>query len=687
MLGYRSLFTVARDSLHGAEVEMLIASQLHAWLRGKGLNADAVTPGTVSDVGQGAEAVLSVEETASGSTSSRFLLTEASGWTSQVVVHDPRDGRHDPWVWIDIVSPDEQTVARTPRLAKMVLEVVDARDGGAVLDPSVRTLFKEDVPALITALRAADRRGPVFVAGSSRDLPMEAWRRLIERLLRDTTGLAAGFVLDPAATEEFERQVGGSHAVAPGTLRTFVSGVDFDDALDGRRHRILTTERIARERDVHLLRVLGRVAREHTLTLPLPGNVTRVEARLIRQADEDFLKSAGIAATPKAASAAQQANVAEEALEPEDEFDPDLPTPTKAEQGTLDIGVDAPATHRRPDSLTPRRPVIKPRNSGAVPHQATLHEAATPSESELKATSKPVAPREGAVRESGLVARLMAALRRVFGTQTVTPEAIEDLGERAAQVGPLRSLVKRKDLAEQSLQDTIGGLRAKHAASIRERDDVILEWQEEVERARRLDAELTALKKAAAEAGYGEVAWADHLLDDDVESLTPTSFGDLLVAWQTAHEEGALASVVWMGDDTAMLDLDEHEPAAGWAGVTWTILRALDDYARVSMDGSFNGSVDDFLRVTPPGCQGYSANKHAMTESEGVRNNDKYAAPRLLPVPDSIDPSGRKYLWAHFKIANYAMVSPRMHYLDATATDGKVYVGYIGRHLPLPKVN
>ena len=38
---------------------------------------------------------------------------------------------------------------------------------------------------------------------------------------------------------------------------------------------------------------------------------------------------------------------------------------------------------------------------------------------------------------------------------------------------------------------------------------------------------------------------------------------------------------------------------------------------------------------------------------------------------------------AHFKIAQWATISPRMHYLDATARTQVIYVGYIGPHLPL----
>jgi hypothetical protein len=47
------------------------------------------------------------------------------------------------------------------------------------------------------------------------------------------------------------------------------------------------------------------------------------------------------------------------------------------------------------------------------------------------------------------------------------------------------------------------------------------------------------------------------------------------------------------------------------------------------------------------------------------------------------DPSGSAFMGAHFKIAQSATISPRVHYLDATTRTKVVYVGYVGPHLPL----
>jgi hypothetical protein len=79
--------------------------------------------------------------------------------------------------------------------------------------------------------------------------------------------------------------------------------------------------------------------------------------------------------------------------------------------------------------------------------------------------------------------------------------------------------------------------------------------------------------------------------------------------------------------------------------------------------------------------------RYARDESEDVRNNARLSAARMFTVPEEVEPGGEVFMGAHFRIAKAGMVSPRMHYFDATAIDGKVYVGYIGPHLPTKMTN
>src|SRR5690606_29922428 len=173
----------------------------------------------------------------------------------------------------------------------------------------------------------------------------------------------------------------------------------------------------------------------------------------------------------------------------------------------------------------------------------------------------------------------------------------------------------------------------------------------------------------------GEV-WSSP--EPDGTEVAPDSFTELL-----DRASSLPRLVLGLADEDAARELDNFEHIGVWAAKTWQALLARRDYARLTAEGAFNGDVAMYLANTPPDCCSFSVNRHARDESESVRNNPALRAPRVLPVPDHVDPSGRVFMGAHFRIANSGRTSPRMHYYDATAIDGNVYVGYIGRHLPI----
>lgn len=52
------------------------------------------------------------------------------------------------------------------------------------------------------------------------------------------------------------------------------------------------------------------------------------------------------------------------------------------------------------------------------------------------------------------------------------------------------------------------------------------------------------------------------------------------------------------------------------------------------------------------------------------------------PSISTVDPAGKLFMGEHLPIAQYGMISPRMHlYNDPTASK-RIYIGYIGPHLP-----
>jgi hypothetical protein len=179
----------------------------------------------------------------------------------------------------------------------------------------------------------------------------------------------------------------------------------------------------------------------------------------------------------------------------------------------------------------------------------------------------------------------------------------------------------------------------------------------------------------------GAVDWTELDQGVSVELTVPENFNSLVEAF------GELPYVIYTGDKDITAGLDEYDAVGRWCGMTWSVLNALNDYARYKAQGIEIGGVQSYLESPPLGGRTYLPSRHARDESESVKKNPSFAAPRTLAVPTKVDPSGRSFMGAHFRIAKHGLISPRLHYLDATAVAGKIIVGYIGPHLPNSQTN
>ncbi|NHO83953.1 hypothetical protein [Micromonospora sp. CMU55-4] len=210
-------------------------------------------------------------------------------------------------------------------------------------------------------------------------------------------------------------------------------------------------------------------------------------------------------------------------------------------------------------------------------------------------------------------------------------------------------------------------------------DDEQIENRDAVDRLTRYAETERTLRHRLASMGQAEAAWTAQPSEADVSR--PDSFGELL-RWLPR-----LQRVVFTGDPDCAEELDSNDPLGAWASKAWDALLVLQDYAAAKADGRWDRDVHGFLENTPDGCHEWPTRRHARDESEEVRNNPAFWRKRVLPVPVSVAEAGRTFMGAHFKIAQFAMISPRMHYYDDTAPSGRIYVGYIGRHLPNGQTN
>ncbi|GLU46500.1 hypothetical protein [Nocardiopsis ansamitocini] len=127
-----------------------------------------------------------------------------------------------------------------------------------------------------------------------------------------------------------------------------------------------------------------------------------------------------------------------------------------------------------------------------------------------------------------------------------------------------------------------------------------------------------------------------------------------------------------------------------WATRAWEALRALDDYARYQLAHPGAGkNLHDYLREPPEGFHGIPVKRLAAHESDTVQTRDKYAEKRTFKVPDQVHPDGVLPMFAHIKLDAEYGICPRLYYYAdlAPGRTGRIYIGYLGRHLPVHSSN
>jgi len=268
------------DAFQAAKDEMRI------WLRSKNYDVCKFDDGE-PHVGPGAVLLHQSANSADGSRTWRWQLRETKedgAWLSSLTVQAPAQvGLNSrSWFWIEIEFEPAQTSsdayppsrASVPRLARGLLARVPAYDALTSLTQQPILVGHDGVDELIDALCDPDRRLPVVVAAAHPELDFHEWRTVIERTTHYLPGLAGIYLLDPRATSEYASELGRSHAVWGGAVRTYLPDLDPAVVEEAQRHRVLTAARILADpgRAAAILSVLPRrLAAESPLPSPLAG--------------------------------------------------------------------------------------------------------------------------------------------------------------------------------------------------------------------------------------------------------------------------------------------------------------------------------------------------------------------------------------------------------------------------------
>ncbi|MGH9102623.1 MAG: hypothetical protein ACRDYD_06530 [Acidimicrobiales bacterium] len=232
-----------------------------------------------------------------------------------------------------------------------------------------------------------------------------------------------------------------------------------------------------------------------------------------------------------------------------------------------------------------------------------------------------------------------------------------------------------------------GALLADLLKAEEERDQLQqdLEWA-------MLEADVAA---SDAEEARARARWLENRLADigqyvagtpTPEDERPAVAGSCLEALELAQ---AHLDLVVVGDTTTFADeLDQHVKGGIWGRKAWLALRALQGYAKAKASGQAQGNFLQYCRTSPPGFEVVPSEWIAASESETTTNNSRFREARVFQVPVEVSRDGKAYMEEHIRLEKGSDPAPRIHFWDDTGgKTGKVYVGYLGRHLPSFQTN
>lgn len=527
-------------------------------------------------------------------------------WRTELTAFEPSRGT--TWVALEVSNSEGRFVA-VPRIAAYLMDTLPTRDGVSLLSSTARLVGSNNVDEVLESIRDPARQGLYLVAATNHaDIDFEVFRKQVDKWGKQVRGLAQVVVLNPDATDDMLRAFGASHAVRPWTIRTFAPHVDLSNEQDGLRHKFLSTQRLATDKEQVIVRLLGRVARRHASRRTLPDGFVRVDRALARL--EDSLLVDALAA-PK---------------------------------------------HREPPPTA-----VGSKTQVPVPmhaeHDIEIEETRTPT---------PTADRD--------LLRKLDLVKIVLGIDPVTEDRLREIAEDAERGRMSTQSLERIRAELERRQRDIDDLQDRLAATTEDYETAVLD---------------AAIAEGVASDHADETRWLRQRLADlkdfeaahgaapqDSRTIYPNDFDELV----SRLDELAPRGVVFTGETGGIADLDEYDTLNRAVKLAWDALLTLADYVRARNERKWDLGVPQYLACTPQGFRAVGPSKFA--EGETALTMDAYGATRIFPVPTSADPSGRASMQAHFKLGKIGRISPRMHVIDCWPTDGRVYVGYIGPHLP-----
>ncbi|MER6175838.1 hypothetical protein [Streptosporangium sp. NPDC001681] len=543
----------------------------------------------------------------------------------------------------------EPAMVKAPGFLPAYLNTARISDGAVQVEGAAVLLTEDDVQRFVSVMTEPRRRVPILVVSADPRDP-EMARERADHLADGVAG--AGLVVrlaDLRAQDRFNEAMGPELGVFGGAIRTYFAPFDPAGEHYPRRHPPMGDAAIRGRGAAALDRIVDGAIGE-TAHRKVPDDVRRT-------LDVVHRVLAGRAELGEIADAA-------------------APRPSKVDFAREEM-------RRRMMAMT-RRPTV-PKAETVTPAEATVEVTAETTAEATKAAGGTVetgpvsAAAEVAQSVADLVVKeLRGELETALGLATSSQiagdsgQVLREIRVLGAHLSGLRDIVAERR-GDGPATETEKNLRDEHRL-------LNEEYAEAVTSARKLAERVRWLERRLAEAGqpvYG-VTEGDPVFE-------PGGLVEVLAkARESLHHIG-------VGDTdgaAARLDLEHHIQCRTWAAKAWDALRALDDFAGARSGGRFAGGFYDWCAGDSPGRRTIPTGMLSMRESKSVVTRAKFSAPRRFAVPPEVHPSGQVLMESHIKLRSVGYPAPRMYFHDDSAgTTGRIWIGYLGEHLPNTRTN
>ncbi|MCD0442888.1 hypothetical protein LO763_04520 [Glycomyces sp. A-F 0318] len=550
------------------------------------------------------------------------------------------------WVRVTVEGDADEPPAQAPGFVAPFLATGRATDGAVPVEAGPHLVGPEEVKELTAWLADPDRGVPVIVLTADRTEPGLV-TACADHLAAALAGVAVvARLYDTRTQDDLNAWLGPDLSVFGGGLRTYLPGVRPGEETYAMRHQPRGGGAI-RDHGVRALGVVVEGVADLSVHRPLPTDVRQTEPRVARVLAGTLAPGDLHAPPPSPAAMAV----------------PRQPRPQRAAPPAQAPAPEPPAAPA-PAPTEPAPPPVAP----APPPEAAPAVVETPAAAE------------------GLADRIAERLADHLDDSVL--EALVDMarGGDSETTALIKTMSAHLDALTRAVEAS--GLLGPHG-----RGHGLERLQEQYDQ---LESDYVELQEHERKA-QDRVRWLEGRLAEHADPVYGVQT-DLDGHW----EAESLMDVVQrarrrlrrldlpdtLDTEVSRLDVMYPRQRRRWTGKAWDALLALDAYAEARAEDRFTGGFYDWCARPLPGAPVITPAMVSMKESDSVSGNPKYHRARVFRVPAQIDPSGRVFMPSHIKLQAVGSPAPRMHFLDdAGGATGKIWIGYLGDHLPNTRTN